>query len=63
VTDVVDRAIEDPADERVHKRVCRLNSRTAVLGLELVEYPDCYEATLHVLESNDWAERDQTYPV
>ena len=63
VTDVVDRPIEDPADERVHKRVCRLNSRTAVSGLELEEYPDCHEATLHVLETSDWAERDRTYSV
>jgi len=34
-----------------------------VFGLELVEYTDCYEAILHVLESNDWTERGQTYSV
>lgn len=63
VTDVVDRPIEEPADDRLSKRVLRLASQYATFGLELVEYPDCHEATLHVLESNDWAEADQTYAV
>lgn len=63
VTDVVKRSIDDPADERLHKRVCRLHSQEAVFGLLLVEYPDCHEATLHVLETNEWTEQDQTYPV
>lgn len=63
LTYVVDRPIEDPVDERVHKRVCRLNSKNADFGLELVEHPDCHEATLHVLETTDWAEADQTYAV
>lgn len=63
VTDVVDRSVEDPADERCHKRVCRLTSESAVFGLKLVEYSDCHEATLHVLETNHWAEENQTYAV
>ncbi|MBX0287913.1 hypothetical protein EGH22_16385 [Halomicroarcula sp. F28] len=58
VTDVVDRPIEDPADERQSKRVLRLASRYATFGLVLVEYPDCYEATLHILETNDRLEAD-----
>jgi len=63
VTDVVDRPIEDPAYDRQSKRVLRLASRYATFGLELVEYPDCHEATIHVLETNDCFEGDQTYPV
>ncbi|MDS0280364.1 hypothetical protein NDI85_21495 [Halomicroarcula sp. S1AR25-4] len=47
VTDVVERTIEDPTDAREAKRVLRLNSRSAVFGLELVSYRDHYEAALH----------------
>ncbi|WP_277543809.1 hypothetical protein [Haloarcula laminariae] len=63
VTDVVDRAIEDSTDDCQSKRVCRLSSRYAVFGLELVEYLDCHEATLHVLETNDELEANRTYAV
>ncbi|WP_324666084.1 hypothetical protein [Haloarcula sediminis] len=63
VTDVVDRPIEEPADDRQSKRVLRLASRYATFGLELVEYLDCHEATIHVLETNDRYEADQTYAV
>lgn len=63
VTDVVDRRIEEPDDERLSKRVLRLSSDTATFGLELVEYPGCHEATLHVLETDDWVEAEQTYDV
>ena len=63
VTDVVNCAIEDPTDDRRSKRVLRLSSRYAVFGLELVEYPNCYETTIHVLETNDELEAGQTYVV
>jgi len=63
VTDVVDRFIEDPADDGLSKRVLRLTSTSATFGLELVEYPDCHEATIHVLETNDCYEADQTFAV
>jgi hypothetical protein len=63
VADVVDSDIEAPADDRLRKRVCRLTSKPAVFGLELVEYPECHEATPHVLETNDLAKKNQTYAV
>jgi len=63
VTDVVERAIDDPTDARESKRVLRLCSKSAVFGLELVSYPEHYEASLHVLESPDWTEDGQVFDV
>jgi len=63
VTDVVDQHIEDPTDDCRSKRVLRLASRYATFGLELVEYPDCHEANLHVLKTNDRLEANRTYAV
>lgn len=63
VTDVVERAIDDPTDARESKRVLRLCTKSAVFGLELVSYPDRYEASLHVLESPDWTEDGQVFDV
>jgi len=63
VTDVVDRSIDTADDAREHKRVCRLACEGATLGLELVRYPDHHEAQLHVLETNEWTERDRTVPL
>ena len=63
VTDVVDRDIKDPTDDRESKRVLRLNTRSAVFGLELVRYPDRYEASLHALDSPDWTEDGRVFDV
>ena len=63
VTDVVDRAIEDPNDARESKRVCRLSCGESVFGLELVAYPDRYTASLHVLATEDWTEDGQVFDV
>ncbi|NLV08307.1 hypothetical protein GOC83_19505 [Haloarcula rubripromontorii] len=63
VTDVVERAIEDPTDDRESKRVLRLNSRSAVFGLELVRYPDHHEVSLYALESPDWTEDGRVFDV
>ncbi|GCF16073.1 hypothetical protein Harman_40080 [Haloarcula mannanilytica] len=63
VTDVVERSIEDPTDDRESKRVLRLNARSAVFGLELVSYPDHHEASLHALESPDWTEDGRVFDV
>jgi len=62
VTDVVERAIDDPTDARESKRVLRLNSKSSVFGLELVSYGDHHETSLHALESPDWTE-DGRYPM
>ena len=56
VTDVVERAIDNPTDARESKRVLRLNSRSSVFGLELVSYGKHYETSLHALEPPDWTE-------
>lgn len=63
VTDVVERSIDDPTDARESKRVLRLTCRSAVFGLELVEYPDRHEASLHVLETPQWTEEGQVFDV
>jgi len=63
VTDVVDRAIEDPNDARESKRVCRLSCGASVFGLELVTYPDRYTASLHVLSTEDWTEDGRVFEV
>ncbi|MFC7076095.1 hypothetical protein [Haloarcula halophila] len=63
VTDVVERPIDDPTDDRQHKIVLRLTSGQSVFGLELTDYGDCHEATLHVLETSDWTEGNHTEAV
>jgi len=63
VTDVVERSVDDPSDARVGKRVLRLAVDTAVFGLELEEYPQHHEASLHVLETDDCLEADRVYDV
>jgi hypothetical protein len=63
VTDVVERPIDDPTDARESKRVLRLTCRSAVFGLELVEYPTRHEVSLHVLETEQWVEEGQVFDV
>jgi len=63
VTDIVNRSIGDPTDDRLAKRVLRLSSRYDVSGLKLVGYCDCHEATLYVPETNSEFEADQTHAV